>query len=153
MGVGGWGELYPVLFWIFGILFNFKVPNVVQIPCWWSFKTDIKIDKKFNQKSHSHSLSLIYLARCRDGGYEDSPLIGRYCETTIDRTIRSHSNRLYLKMETDNTVTDRGFRIYYDATMSGKIFVTLHIHINILSTNLLLWIKRKSNCTSVQLSC
>ncbi|KAI0233511.1 Cubilin [Lamellibrachia satsuma] len=55
----------------------------------------------------------------RDGGFADSPLIGRYCEGKIDRVIRSHSNRLYLKMETDDTVTDRGFNIYYDATMSG----------------------------------
>ena len=25
-GVGGWGELYPSLFWIFGIFFNCKAP-------------------------------------------------------------------------------------------------------------------------------
>ena len=26
MGVGGWGELYPSLFWIFGIVFNYAKP-------------------------------------------------------------------------------------------------------------------------------
>ena len=26
MGMGGWGELYPVLFWIFGIFLNIAKP-------------------------------------------------------------------------------------------------------------------------------
>ena len=55
----------------------------------------------------------------RNGGFATSPLIGKYCGTTIDRVIRSHSNRLYLKFVSNAQIGNRGFRIRYDGTTSG----------------------------------
>ncbi|KAJ8307340.1 hypothetical protein KUTeg_015424, partial [Tegillarca granosa] len=54
-----------------------------------------------------------------NGGYMTSPLIGKYCGTTIDNIIRSHSNRLWLRLKTDLSVANRGFKVFYDATSSG----------------------------------
>ncbi|KAK3106526.1 hypothetical protein FSP39_021900 [Pinctada imbricata] len=55
----------------------------------------------------------------RNGGYPSSPLVGKYCGSTIDRIIRSHSNRLYIRFRTDVSQYARGFQIMYDATSSG----------------------------------
>lgn len=64
-------------------------------------------------------VKILLYCKCRNGGFETSPLIGKYCGNTIDQIIRSQSNRLYLKMETDYSVAHRGFRLYYDGTTSG----------------------------------
>jgi len=60
------------------------------------------------------------LLYCRNGGFATSPVIGTYCGTTIDRFIRSHSNRVYLKFVSNAVVAGRGFRIRYDGTTSGQ---------------------------------
>jgi len=62
---------------------------------------------------------IVYQLVDRNGGFATSPLIGKYCGTTIDRFIRSHSNRLYLKFVSNAFITGRGFRIRYDGTTSG----------------------------------
>ncbi|KAG2458577.1 CUBN protein, partial [Polypterus senegalus] len=55
----------------------------------------------------------------RDGGYETSPLTGRYCGTTIPPIIISHSNRLWIKFRSDFTSTYRGFMAHWDGTLTG----------------------------------
>jgi len=55
----------------------------------------------------------------RNGGFATSPLIGKYCGTSVDQTIVSHGNRLYLKFATDASSNHRGFQISYDGTLSG----------------------------------
>ena len=47
-------------------------------------------------------------------------MLGPFCGTTIDPIIRSHSNRLYIKFKSDNSMSAKGFQIYYDSTASGK---------------------------------
>ena len=42
-----------------------------------------------------------------------------YCGTTIDSVIVSHSNRMYLRLVTDNSLSAPGFRLYYDSTAAG----------------------------------
>ena len=55
----------------------------------------------------------------RNGGFSSSPLVGRFCGALIDRLIRSHGNRLYLKFVSDAYGSSRGFKILYDSTASG----------------------------------
>lgn len=55
-----------------------------------------------------------------DGGYESSPLIGRYCGVKIPKKIVSQSNVLYLKFKSDNTFPSLGFRITWDGTINGE---------------------------------
>ncbi|KAL2085662.1 hypothetical protein ACEWY4_018982 [Coilia grayii] len=55
----------------------------------------------------------------RDGGYETSPLIGRYCSTSRPPITVSHSNRLWIKFRSDHSVTRSGFRAHWDGTQTG----------------------------------
>uniref|UniRef100_A0A673MBN3 CUB domain-containing protein n=1 Tax=Sinocyclocheilus rhinocerous TaxID=307959 RepID=A0A673MBN3_9TELE len=58
----------------------------------------------------------------RYGGYETSPLIGKYCGTNGPPIIVSHSNRLWLKFRSDHSLTYRGFRAHWDGC--GGILTT-----------------------------
>ncbi|XP_030624670.1 LOW QUALITY PROTEIN: cubilin [Chanos chanos] len=55
----------------------------------------------------------------RDGGYEISPLIGRFCSHRSPPLVVSHSNRLWLKFRSDHSVTYRGFTAHWDGTQTG----------------------------------
>ncbi|CAH0395162.1 unnamed protein product [Bemisia tabaci] len=56
----------------------------------------------------------------RQGGYETSPLIGKYCgHDTSPPNITSHGNQLWLKFVSDATTSLEGFNIYWDGTSTG----------------------------------
>ncbi|CAB1340813.1 unnamed protein product [Coregonus sp. 'balchen'] len=55
----------------------------------------------------------------RDGGYETSPLIGKFCSTQRPPMLVSHSNRLWLMFRSDYSVTFPGFRAHWDGTQTG----------------------------------
>ncbi|XP_069067650.1 cubilin [Pleurodeles waltl] len=54
----------------------------------------------------------------RDGGYETSVLLGRYCNRNRPPAIISHSNRLWVKFKSDS-LTGRGFVAHWDGTSTG----------------------------------
>ena len=56
----------------------------------------------------------------RNGGYDSSPLVGRYCGSTVDSPIVSHSNRLWLRFQSDGSRSGSGFRLVYDGTATGR---------------------------------
>ncbi|XP_076146859.1 cubilin [Alosa pseudoharengus] len=55
----------------------------------------------------------------RDGGYETSPLIGKYCASSKPPLMFSHSNRLWIKFRSDSSRTFMGFRAHWDGTQTG----------------------------------
>ncbi|KAM6953504.1 cubilin [Aplochiton taeniatus] len=55
----------------------------------------------------------------RDGGYETSPLIGKFCSDQPPPVLVSHSNRLWIKFQSDYSVTRRGFAAHWDGTLTG----------------------------------
>ncbi|GFU96639.1 cubilin [Trichonephila clavipes] len=55
----------------------------------------------------------------RNGEYESSPLAGKYCGTDILKSITSHSNVMRLEFKTDNSMSSRGFEIYFDSSATG----------------------------------
>ncbi|XP_064410135.1 cubilin [Latimeria chalumnae] len=55
----------------------------------------------------------------RDGGFETSPLIGKYCGTDRPPVIISHSNRLWLKFRSDWFSPYKGFMAHWDGMFSG----------------------------------
>ncbi|KAM6900418.1 cubilin [Xenentodon cancila] len=55
----------------------------------------------------------------RDGGYETSPLIGKFCANQGPPVLVSHSNRLWVRFLSDGSVTRRGFFAYWDGTQTG----------------------------------
>lgn len=68
----------------------------------------------------------------RDGGYVSSPLIGRFCGTDIPRQILSQSNNLYLEFGSDNLDSGKGFQIYWDGSIKGKLCSILQFYYWIL---------------------
>ncbi|KPP57656.1 cubilin-like, partial [Scleropages formosus] len=54
-----------------------------------------------------------------DGGFETSPLIGKFCESQKPPLLVSHSNRLWVKFRSDSIATFRGFTAHWDGTLTG----------------------------------
>ncbi|XP_014475365.1 PREDICTED: cubilin [Dinoponera quadriceps] len=71
----------------------------------------------FQLESHS-SCTFDYL-EIRNGGYESSPLIGKFCGTDIPNVIPSQSNQLYIKFHSDFSRRYEGFEIEWDSTTQG----------------------------------
>ncbi|XP_039305004.1 cubilin isoform X2 [Solenopsis invicta] len=55
----------------------------------------------------------------RNGGYESSPLLGKFCGTDIPTEIPSQSNQMYIKFVSDFSRTMEGFEIRWDSTTQG----------------------------------
>uniref|UniRef100_A0A8B9UD24 Cubilin n=1 Tax=Anas zonorhyncha TaxID=75864 RepID=A0A8B9UD24_9AVES len=55
----------------------------------------------------------------RDGGYETSPLLGKYCGTDLPPVIISHGNKLWIKFVSDIFGTRQGFSAEWDGTSAG----------------------------------
>ncbi|XP_059488336.1 cubilin-like isoform X2 [Neocloeon triangulifer] len=55
----------------------------------------------------------------RNGPSGTSPLIGTYCGSTKPPVIPSHTNFLWIRFHTDNSLTAKGFRAIWDGASSG----------------------------------
>uniref|UniRef100_A0A672HTS6 Cubilin (intrinsic factor-cobalamin receptor) n=1 Tax=Salarias fasciatus TaxID=181472 RepID=A0A672HTS6_SALFA len=55
----------------------------------------------------------------RDGGFETSPVIGKFCGNKRPQVIVSHSNRLWVRFHSDSMITVRGFMAHWDGTQTG----------------------------------
>ncbi|XP_040403063.1 cubilin [Cygnus olor] len=55
----------------------------------------------------------------RDGGYETSPPLGKYCGTDLPPVIISHGNKLWIKFVSDIFGTRQGFSAEWDGTSAG----------------------------------
>ncbi|KAK2531299.1 Cubn [Columba livia] len=55
----------------------------------------------------------------RDGGYETSPSLGKYCGTDLPPVIISHGNKLWIKFVSDQYGTREGFSAEWDGTSAG----------------------------------
>ncbi|XP_004860031.1 cubilin [Heterocephalus glaber] len=55
----------------------------------------------------------------RDGGYENSPLVGKFCGSILPPRIISHSNKLWLKFKSDSVLSKSGFSASWDGSLTG----------------------------------
>uniref|UniRef100_A0A665V841 Cubilin n=1 Tax=Echeneis naucrates TaxID=173247 RepID=A0A665V841_ECHNA len=55
----------------------------------------------------------------RDGGYETSPLIGKFCGNQGPPVLVSHSNRLWVRFRSDTSSPNRGFFAQWDGSQTG----------------------------------
>ncbi|KAM3593822.1 uncharacterized protein V6R79_022582 [Siganus canaliculatus] len=55
----------------------------------------------------------------RDGGYETSPLIGKFCANQSPPVLISRSNRFWVRFHSDATITRRGFTAHWDGAQTG----------------------------------
>ncbi|KAG8443219.1 hypothetical protein GDO86_011865 [Hymenochirus boettgeri] len=54
----------------------------------------------------------------RDGGYEMSPLLGKFCQGTPP-VILSHSNKLRIRFRSDSSYSETGFSAHWDSASTG----------------------------------
>eukprot|EP00794_Sanderia_malayensis_P003627 gene3627-4141_t len=52
----------------------------------------------------------------RDGDSDAAPIIGKYCGNSLPTSIRSSSNRLWLRFYSDSFFTEKGFHLSYSKT-------------------------------------
>ena len=57
----------------------------------------------------------------RNGGYDDSALIGTYCGNNNPGSFLTHSNQFYMKFYTDPYTEARGFSMIFDGSLSGNV--------------------------------
>ncbi|XP_036916668.1 cubilin [Sturnira hondurensis] len=55
----------------------------------------------------------------RNGGYETSPSLGKYCGSNPPPRIISHSNKLWLQFKSDMLDSRSGFSAYWDGSLTG----------------------------------
>ncbi|XP_021476232.2 cubilin [Oncorhynchus mykiss] len=72
----------------------------------------------FNMEGSPPNCAFDYV-EIRDGGYETSPLIGKFCSNQRPPMMVSHSNRLWLMFRSDSSATFPGFRAHWDGTQTG----------------------------------
>ncbi|EFN89302.1 Cubilin, partial [Harpegnathos saltator] len=66
-----------------------------------------------------HSSCIFDYLEIRNGGYETSPLIGRFCGEEIPTEIPSQASQLYIKFVSDFSRRQKGFEIQWDSTTEG----------------------------------
>lgn len=71
----------------------------------------------FNLEIHSRC-SYDYV-EIRNGGYESSPLIGKFCGTRFPPYFISHSNQLWIHFQSDYSHAGTGFMLIYSGTVQG----------------------------------
>ncbi|XP_070545496.1 tolloid-like protein 1 isoform X2 [Ptychodera flava] len=57
----------------------------------------------------------------RDGHWQRSPLIGRYCGREVPPTIKSTDSRLWIEFKSSDRYDSRGFAAQYEAICGGEI--------------------------------
>ncbi|XP_034025114.1 cubilin [Thalassophryne amazonica] len=83
-------------------------------------QVDMQIMLNFTDFNLEGSSSCSYdYVEIRDGGYETSPLIGKFCSSQGPPVLVSHSNRLWVRFRSDLSVTMRGFSAHWDGTQTG----------------------------------
>ncbi|XP_049633697.1 cubilin [Suncus etruscus] len=55
----------------------------------------------------------------KDGGYESSPSLGKYCGSELPPRILSHSNKLWLQFRSDSLFSGTGFSASWDSSLTG----------------------------------
>lgn len=69
----------------------------------------------------------------RDGGYETSPLVGKFCSNQKPPVLVSHSNRLWVRFHSDASLTHQGFLAHWDGTQTGTdLLFCFSLHYDIL---------------------
>ncbi|XP_019353396.2 cubilin [Alligator mississippiensis] len=107
-----------------GVITSPNYPNNYPVRTQCIYRITVRTNKQI--VLHFTNFTLEGNKRCsldyveiRDGGYETSPFLGKYCGLTLPPVIVSHSNRLWIKFVSDVYGTKTGFSAYWDGTSTG----------------------------------
>ncbi|XP_040824205.1 cubilin [Ochotona curzoniae] len=90
------------------------------------YRITVETGKQISLHFTNFSLEESYFGACvgdfveiRDGGYENSPLLGEYCGSNLPPRIISHSNKLWLRFKSDMLFSESGFSAHWDGSSTG----------------------------------
>uniref|UniRef100_A0A3Q4HHJ3 Cubilin (intrinsic factor-cobalamin receptor) n=1 Tax=Neolamprologus brichardi TaxID=32507 RepID=A0A3Q4HHJ3_NEOBR len=107
---------------------SFSSPNYPQYypnsrDCIFKIIVDVNMQIMLNftdfELEGSHPSCRFDFVEIRDGGFESSPLIGKFCANQRPPVLMSHSNRLWVRFKSDTSVTRPGFMAHWDGTQTG----------------------------------
>nr|XP_023646366.1 cubilin [Paramormyrops kingsleyae] len=108
-----------------GVLSSPNYPNYYPISRDCIYKIIVEVNMQiilnftdFELEGPTPSCTFDYV-EIRDGGYETSPLIGKFCGSQAPQILVSHSNRLWIRFHSDYIATFRGFTAHWDGTQTG----------------------------------
>ena len=61
--------------------------------------------------------------RIYDGSSNQSPMLGRYCGSSIPPSLISSSNEMFIHFKSDGSVNDKGFRIEYSPSSRFTLII------------------------------
>ncbi|KAM5235406.1 cubilin [Ctenodactylus gundi] len=109
-----------------GILTSPNFPNNYPENCDCIYRITVEIHQQISLNFTSFSLEGGGSGSCtedfleiRDGGYETSPVVGRYCGSILPPRITSHSNKLWLRFKSDAWISMPGFSAFWDGSLTG----------------------------------
>ncbi|XP_072507728.1 cubilin [Notamacropus eugenii] len=110
----------------FGFLYSLNFPNNYPNNVECIYTITVERGHQIALNFVNFSLEAILGTSCiadyveiRDGGYANSPFLGRYCGTNKPPMIISHSNKLWIKFKSDLVIARSGFLAYWDASLTG----------------------------------
>ena len=59
----------------------------------------------------------------RDGNNADSPLLGRFCGSTLPETLTSSGSYMWIRFRSDSSATGDGFMAYYRSVSDGRLLI------------------------------
>lgn len=93
---------------------NYPKSYPINVQCVWTIVTvpGDTIELKFNDfhLENSGTTCGYDFVDIRDGSSLDSPLIGKFCSSKIIGRISSTGNSLFIRLKSDGTVSEKGFR-------------------------------------------
>ncbi|XP_023942426.2 cubilin-like [Bicyclus anynana] len=79
-------------------------------------RPDTRIRISFKTFKLENSLTCKYdSVKIYDGPTSDSPLVGKFCGTTLPKTYTSSTNKLFILFKSDHTVASEGFKIDFES--------------------------------------
>lgn len=78
-------------------------------------------NSEFGVFNHIKTKICSNISQIRNGDGPTSPLIARYCGSSIPPPVISTSNQLWLKFGSDGSVANHGFRALYRVDLEGGI--------------------------------
>lgn len=70
--------------------------------------------------TNNRFMFFIFLLFIRNGGYDSSSLVGKFCGTEIPSEIPSQTNQMYIRFVSDFSRSLQGFEIQWDSTTEGN---------------------------------
>lgn len=81
-------------------------------------------------------MCIFSIFQIRDGSMSSSPLLGTYCGVQIPPRLQSTQKSMYIRFQTDSSVSNHGFEASYGSVLEGVYYDSVSILAKIFSESL-----------------